>query len=150
MGSATPIRPLLSVNPRSGCVRSSSCVHCPVHVTPSACLLIRPADSAPPVACHNSAPHSHTSLARPCSRPPSPAVHSAYPLHITPDCQRIDAFPFTAKSTCLSHPKSIGPGSSIAPSHRPTSITQDTAALRSTRHASSLAIVPRGLDIVSV
>ena len=148
--SATPIRPLLSVNPHPDCVRSSACVHCPAHVTPPACLLIRPVDSVPPVACHDSAPHSHASLARPCSRPPSPGVHSAYPPHITPDHQRIDVFPFAAKSTCPSHPKSIGPGLNIAPSQRPTSKTQDTAALRSTYCASTLAIVPRGLDLVLI
>ena len=139
-GSATPIRPLLSVNPHSDCVRSSSCVHCLVHVTPSACLLIRLADSAPLVARHDSAPPSHALLARPCSRPPSPTVRSPYSPHITPDRHRIGAFPFAAKSTCPSHPKTIGPRSSIAPSHRPTSKTQDTAALRSTRRASPLAI----------
>ena len=149
MSSATPIRPLLSMNPHSDCVRSSSCVHCLIHMTPSACLLIRP-DFAPPVARHDSAPHSHASLARPCSCSLSPAVRSAYLPHITPDRHQIDAFPFTAKSTCPSHPKSIGPRSSIAPSHRPTSKAQDTAALRSTRRASPPAIVPRGLDLVSI
>ena len=148
--SATPIRPLLSVNPHPDCVRSSPCVHCPAHVTPPACLLIRPVDSAPPVARHDSAPHSHASLVHPCSHPPSSAVRSAHSPHIAPDRHRIDAFPFAAKSTCLSHPKSIGPRSTIAPSHRPTSKSQDTAALRSMRRASPLATVPRGLDLVSI
>ena len=148
--SATPIRPLLSVNPHPDCVRSLACVHCPAHMTPPACLLIRPVDSAPPVAHHDSAPHSHASLAHPCSHPPSPGIRSAYPLHITPDCQRINTFPFAAKSTCPSHPKSIGPGSNIAPLQRPTSKMQDTAALRSMHRASTLAIVPCGLDLISI
>ena len=148
--STTPICPLLSVNPHSDYVHSSPCVHCPAHITPPVCLLIQPVNSAPPVACHNSVPHSHALLAHPCSCPLSPAVRSAYLPHITPDHQWINAFPFTAKLTWPSHPKSISPRSSIAPLHQPTSKAQDTAALHSMHHTLTLAIVLRSLDLVLI
>ena len=148
--SATPICPLLSMNPHSDCVCSSPCVHCPAHMTPPVCLLIRPVNSAPPVACHDSTPHSHTLLAHPCSRPLSSAICSAYLPHITPDRQQINTFPFTAKSTWPSHPKSFGLRSSITPLHRLTSKVQDTTALHSTRRASTLAVVLHSLDLVLI
>ena len=93
---------------------------------------------------------SHASLAHPGSRPHPLVVRPAYSPLATPDRHWIDAFPLTAKSTCLSYPKTIGPGSSIASVALTNINTQDTAALRSTHRALSLAIAPRGLDLVLV
>ena len=149
-GSATPNRPLLSVNPLSVCVRSLPCVHCPIHVTPSACLLIHLVDTAPPVARHISAPPSCDSFTHPGSRPHPLVVRPAYSPLATPDRHWIEAFPLAAKSTCPSHPKTVGPGSNIAPVALADIKKQDTVALRSTRRASPLAIAPRGLGLVSV
>jgi transposase InsO family protein len=110
MGSATPIRPLLSVNPPSYCV-CSTCVHCPYHVTPSSCPQVR----TNLLVRHNSALSSHASLAHPCSRPHPLVVRPAYSPLSTPDRQQIDAFPFTAKVNLAVAPQNQQSGSNIAP-----------------------------------
>ena len=98
-GSATPIRPLLSVNSHSVCVRSSSCVHCPIHVTPSACLLIRLTDSAPPV---------HATTLPPPPMPRSPiliparfSLPSALRIRRTPPQIVTGSTPFPSKPSRL-------------------------------------------------
>ena len=77
-------------------------------------------------------------------------VRPVYSPLATSDRHWIDVFPLAAKLTWPSHPKTIGPGSSIAPVASADIKTQDTAALRSTRRASPLPIAPRGRDLVSV
>ena len=119
----------------------------------------RPCDTVPtPVSTPQHCPLLHATCPRFPLPPCSPALACVllppslcYRLLATPDRCWIDTSPFVAKLTCLSHPqKSIGPGSSITPLHRPTSKTQDTAALCSMHRASPLAIVPRGLDLILV
>ena len=118
----------------------------------------RPCDTvSAPVSIPQHCPLSHATCPRLPFPPCPPALAHVLSLSslcyrplATPDRRWIDTFPFAAKSSCPSHPKSISPRSTIAPSHRLTSKPQDTAALRSMRRASPLAIVPRGLDLVSI
>jgi hypothetical protein len=91
-GSATPIHPLLSMNPPSYYM-CLTCVHCPYHMTPSSC----PQVQTNLLVCHNSALSSHTSLTHPCSCPHPLVVCPAYLPLSTPDRQQINAFPFAAK-----------------------------------------------------
>jgi hypothetical protein len=109
-GSATPIRPLLSVNLPSYCV-CSTCVHCPYHMTPSSC----PQVWTNLLACHNSVLSSYASLAHPCSRLHPLVIRPTYLPLSTPDRQQIDAFPFAAKVDLAVAPQNQRSGSNIAP-----------------------------------
>jgi hypothetical protein len=148
-GSTTPICLLLSINPPSYYVCSLLCVHCLYHITLSTCLLIWPVNTPPLVIHHDSVLPSHALLTYPSSCLYPLIVCLAYLLLATLDHQWIDAFPFAAKSTYLSHPKTNGTGSSIAPVILANIRMQDITALYSTHHASPLDITPWGLDLVS-
>ena len=89
-------------------------------------------------------PHS-PALTRVLS-PPSLCI-----CHLPPQIV-IGSTPSPSQSSCSSHraPNPLAQAQASPPLHRPTSKTQDTAALRSTHHALPLDIAPRGLDLVSV
>ena len=121
------------MNPPSYCLCSSSCVHCPYHVTPSSCLQIRLVNASTrqllPLVSHATTLRSR--LARPSLLPPRSPILA--PARIpSPSTLRIRRWPpqIAIRSTpsplqpsrlARRTPEPTAQAQASPPSHRPTS-----------------------------